>query len=80
MTNKAKIIKMLTAKYPDINLKQSLAVGDTEGDIAMLSLVGRPIAFNPNMQLAKAAKKRKWEIIVERKDVIYDVKDFVFRI
>lgn len=74
--HKAKIIKSLVNVYPSINLKQSIAVGDTQSDIAMLSLVGHPIAFNPNLQLAKHAKKRGWRIIVERKDVVYGLKDF----
>lgn len=73
--NKAKIVKNLSSKY-NADLKQSLAVGDTEGDIKMLSLVGHPLAFNPNAELAKVAKKRNWQIVVERKDVTYDIKTF----
>lgn len=76
--NKAKVVKDLAKKYA-INLKQSLAVGDTESDIPMLSLVGRPIAFNPNMELAKVAKKRGWAIVVERKDTIYKIINFQFQ-
>ena len=75
--NKAKIVKDLAAKY-QANLKQSIAVGDTETDVPMLKLVGLPIAFNPNLQLAKAAKKAGWKIVVERKDVMYGVRDFEF--
>ena len=75
--DKSKIVKDLAKKYR-VNLKQSIAVGDTEGDVKMLSLVGSPLAFNPNHRLAKAAKARKWKIVVERKDVIYQVKDFNF--
>ena len=63
-------------KYPGADLKKSLAVGDTESDIEMLSAVGRPIAFNPNLQLAKYAQDQKWEIVVERKDVVYKLGDF----
>ncbi len=73
--NKAKIVKNLSSKY-NADLKQSLAVGDTEGDIKMLSLVGHPLAFNPNAELAKVAKKRNWTVILERKDVMYEIKDF----
>jgi len=60
------------------DLKNSLAVGDTEGDIAMLELVGRPIAFNPNTTLAVHAADKGWQIVVERKDAIYFLKDFSF--
>lgn len=73
--NKAKILKRLAVDY-NINLKQSVAVGDTESDIPMLSLVGKPIAFNPNLELARVAKKKKWQIVVERKDVVYEIFNF----
>jgi len=76
--NKSKIMKTLSKDYPSLNFKDSVAVGDTESDIEMLSLVGKPIAFNPNFKLTEAARKRKWDIIVERKDVIYRVKYFDF--
>jgi len=41
-------------------------------------MVGHPVAFNPNYELAKHAKKKRWKIVVERKDVIYELKDFKF--
>jgi HAD superfamily hydrolase (TIGR01490 family) len=75
--NKAKIVKDLAKKY-QADLKQSVAVGDTESDIAMLKLVGKPIAFNPNLGLAKHAKKSGWVMVAERKDVIYKIKSFDF--
>lgn len=56
-----------------ISLNDSIALGDTESDIPMLSMVERPICFNPNSVLYDDAKKRKWEIVVERKDVIYEL-------
>lgn len=46
-------------------------MGDSEGDISFLKMVERPICFNPNRKLYEYAKKRGWEVIVERKDVIY---------
>ena len=58
------------------DLNRSLAVGDTDGDIPMLKMVGKPVAFNPNATLAEYAKKKGWRIVVERKDVIYEIKDF----
>jgi len=77
--HKAIIVRELV-KHQRFNLKQSIAIGDTESDIEMLSMVGKPIAFNPNFQLAKIAKARKWKMVVERKDVIYEITDFRFRI
>jgi HAD superfamily hydrolase (TIGR01490 family) len=76
--NKAKIVKSLAAKYPSVDLKKSLAVGDTESDVKMLSLVGHAIAFNPNFELAKVAKRKGWKIVAERKDVIYEINGFKF--
>lgn len=66
----------LKAKKLQVDFRRSVAVGDTESDIPMLELVGRPIAFNPNNELARHAKKQGWNIVVERKDVIYQLKDF----
>lgn len=53
------------------NLKGSLAVGDSEGDIAMLEMVERPIAFNPSRQLFEFASKKHWPIVLERKNMVY---------
>lgn len=60
------------------DLKKSIGVGDTESDIAFLEMLGNPIAFNPNRKLAEHAKKNKWRVIVERKDVIYDISQLKF--
>ncbi len=49
----------------------SIAVGDSENDIKMLEMAERPIAFNPTIGLYAEARSRKWEIVVERKNVIY---------
>lgn len=75
--HKSEIVKQL-AKDLNLDLKKSIAIGDTEGDIQMLSLVGKPIAFNPNARLAKVAKKQNWEIVVERKDVIFKINKLEF--
>lgn len=68
----------LKQKNLGVDFKRSIAVGDTESDIPMLKLVGGPIAFNPNLNLARHAKRHGWSIIVERKDVIYNLKNFGF--
>ena len=69
--NKANIVKRFIDRHPDLSLKGSIAVGDTEGDITLLDQVERPICFNPNQALFEYAKRNDWEVIVERKDVIY---------
>lgn len=51
--------------------RDSIAVGDTEGDITLLKKADRAIAFNPNRALYRTAVESGWEIIVERKDMIY---------
>jgi phosphoserine phosphatase len=52
-------------------LRGSVGVGDTESDIAFLKFVSRPICFNPNKKLYDHARRAGWEVVVERKDVIY---------
>ncbi len=75
--DKESIIKeFLATSGIDADMENSIAVGDTDNDIPMLKMVGRPIAFNPNRELALYARKENWEIVVERKDSIYQVKDF----
>jgi HAD superfamily hydrolase (TIGR01490 family) len=59
-----------------LTLEGSLGIGDTESDISFLKMVERPIAFNPNMNLEKVARRNDWKIIVEKKDVIYDIGNF----
>lgn len=54
-------------------LKGSIGLGDTEADIGFLELVDRPICFNPNMNLYRKAKKERWKVVVERKDVVYEL-------
>lgn len=74
---KEKVLKRFLADTKlNVDWKNSVAVGDTDNDIPMLKMVGRPIAFNPNAKFAKYAKKNGWEIVVERKDAIFKLKDF----
>ena len=70
--NKASIVKRAVEKE-NLTLSGSIGVGDTESDIAFLDLVARPICFNPNNKLYKYAKRQKWNVVVERKDVIYEM-------
>ncbi|MEN9920123.1 MAG: hypothetical protein RL538_16 [Candidatus Parcubacteria bacterium] len=69
--NKSNIVKRIFEKYPELSREKSIAVGDTEGDIPLLESVARPICFNPNQALYNHAKRNGWEVVVERKDVIY---------
>jgi HAD superfamily hydrolase (TIGR01490 family) len=77
--DKIKILKrFITERHLQVDLARSIMVGDSEGDLPLLSYVGRPIAFNPSEQLARIAKRRGWQIVVERKDVVYRIKDTSF--
>jgi HAD superfamily hydrolase (TIGR01490 family) len=69
--NKANIVKRVIDRHPELSLENSIAVGDTDGDITLLEQVSRPVCFNPNKLLFDYAKRNDWEIVVERKDVIY---------
>ena len=54
-----------------LTLQGSVGVGDSESDIPFLKLVERPICFNPSSKLYRIARRNKWPVVVERKDVIY---------
>ncbi len=69
--NKGNIIRRVLEKE-NVTLTNSVGVGDTESDIPFLEMVTRPICFNPNKKLFMHAKRMKWKVVVERKDVIYD--------
>lgn len=71
--NKANIVKRAIEKE-GLSLKGSVGVGDTESDIPFLEMVENPICFNPNMKLFRKAKLEGWKIVVERKDVVYEIK------
>ena len=55
-------------------LANSIAVGDSEGDIPMLEMVEQPIAFNPTKELFEHARAAGWQIVVERKNVVYELE------
>jgi HAD superfamily hydrolase (TIGR01490 family) len=70
--NKANIVARVLEKE-DVTLEGSIGVGDTEGDIPLLESVEQPICFNPNELLYRHARRMDWKIVVERKDVIYEI-------
>lgn len=69
--NKAQIVSRVFEKNADLSQENSIAIGDTEGDIPLLTSVTQPICFNPNYNLYTHALRENWKIVVERKDVIY---------
>lgn len=78
--DKKKVLqKFVASNGMRADLKKSIAVGDSEGDIPILEAVGKPVAFNPSSGLADYARKKCWKIVVERKDVIYEIRDCILR-
>jgi HAD superfamily hydrolase (TIGR01490 family) len=71
ISNKSNIVNRVFERHPELTRAGSIAVGDTDGDIPLLESVDRPICFNPNQTLLDHAKSQGWEIVVERKDVVY---------
>lgn len=70
---KDKLVKRLAHKH-GCDFKDSVAAGDSESDIPMLSIVENPIAFNPTKSLFAHAKQQAWPIVIERKNVIYKLE------
>ena len=72
-TGKDKIIKRLIEEY-GLTLEDSYAVGDSNGDSGMLSIVTHPIAFNPTHELLEKALANGWKIVVERKNISLEIE------
>ena len=70
--NKGEVAKQYAVEN-EIEFKDSYGMGDTESDASFLKLVEHPIVFNPNKNLKEIAEKEKWRIVVEKKDVIYEI-------
>jgi len=70
--NKATLLKEYVSEN-GLTFDGSIAVGDSAGDIPMLEIVERPIAFNPAHDLLEHAQKQGWNIVIERKNVAYEL-------
>ena len=55
-------------------LDNSVAIGDSDGDVELLSAVEKPIAFNPSEGLFEHAKTAGWPIVIERKNIAYKLE------
>lgn len=71
--NKGEVLKQYVYEH-GLTLDDSYGVGDTESDASFLEMVTFPIAFNPNRELKGAAERSHWRIVVEKKDVIYEIQ------
>ena len=72
-TKKPEQLKKLVEKHGATH-QGSIGVGDSDSDIPMLETVERPIAFNPNKILFQHAQKQGWRIVVERKNMVYELE------
>ncbi len=70
---KPEVLKEMAAKH-SAAWKGSIAVGDSDSDIGMLEAVEQPIAFNPNKPLFEHASRVGWNIVVERKNMYYEME------
>lgn len=73
--NKQTALNSLIEKH-DLTSKGSYAIGDSASDAAMLRLVEHPIAFNPDKALYDIATKAGWDIVIERKNVVYTLRKY----
>jgi HAD superfamily hydrolase (TIGR01490 family) len=70
--DKGRLVKQYMYEH-SLSFDGSYGIGDTESDISFLKLVEHPIAFNPNQNLRAAAVDGGWRVVVEKKDVIYEM-------
>jgi len=73
-SNKRTVLEELV-KVHDLSFEGSVGVGDSRSDAAFLELVELPIAFNPDRELYKIARDHGWQIVIERKNMIYTLKE-----
>ena len=72
--NKGEVAKQYAFEN-GINFKDSYGMGDTESDASFLCLTENPIVFNPNKNLKEIGEQEGWKIMVEKKDVIYQIQN-----
>jgi len=58
----------------DLTWEGSYAIGDSGSDSAMMELVEHPIAFNPDDKLYALAEASGWKIVIERKNMIFELE------
>ncbi len=58
-----------------LTYKGSIAIGDSLSDAPMLELAEYPIAFNPDKALFQTAKTNRWKIVLERKNMVYELEE-----
>lgn len=72
--NKDAALAKLIEKHSAVS-DESYGVGDSHSDAKMLELVDIPIAFNPERKLFEHASKYGWRIVIERKNMVYELEE-----
>ncbi len=70
---KPAFLKKLAKKH-NATWQGSIGIGDSDSDVPMLSIVEQPIAFNPSKQLFQHAQKHQWRVVLERKNMVYEME------
>jgi HAD superfamily hydrolase (TIGR01490 family) len=71
--DKQKELKAIIKEHK-LAIKDSYAIGDTSSDIGLLEFADKPVAFNPDKKLFLTAQARGWQIVIERKNMIYKME------
>jgi HAD superfamily hydrolase (TIGR01490 family) len=71
--DKSKALAELIQKH-QLVIGGSMAIGDSASDAAMLEMVEQPIAFNPDKALFARAMEHGWKVILERKNMVYELE------
>ncbi len=59
-----------------VDLSTSIAIGNTSGDASMLSMVGRPLVFEPDHSLLSSTEARQWPV-VNRENILFHVRSLL---
>jgi HAD superfamily hydrolase (TIGR01490 family) len=73
ITQKGPLLKSIVTENK-LSWEDSIAIGDSRSDSDMLELVEHPIAFNPDDQLFAVAQTKGWKVVIERKNMIYELE------
>ncbi|WP_460203632.1 HAD family hydrolase [Scytonema sp. NUACC21] len=57
-----------------VNLNESLAIGDSITDTALLQIVGKPVVFEPHPSLMLVAQEKGW-LVTNRNDVVKHIME-----
>lgn len=71
--NKGKLLQKMIRKHK-LDVSDSYAIGDSSSDAALLEMAENPVAFNPDQKLFRTAQTNGWKIVIERKNMVYELE------